>query len=131
MKKLNYTELNEVIKSIKTNKALKINVFRAIKEFLLKHKDEIYKYDKFLFIGDKWIYNPETPKNIQPILKPLFCGFCDTNDDTYHYWLRAKKVLKKYGITYNDYKAFNSVNYFITGDNRLYINDRYYEVTAQ
>ena len=133
MKKLNYTQVNGLIGLVKSQvgKNLKINVFRAIKEFLLKHKEEIYEYNDFYFIGDKWVYNPKTPKEIQPLPnKCLFCGWCDTNDDTYHYWLKDKKVLTEYGITYTDYKSFNSTNWFIVESGKLYINCKYYEKTA-
>lgn len=130
MKKLNYTQVNGLIGLVKiqVGKNLKINVFRAIKEFLLKHKGEIYEYNDLYFIGDKWVYNPKTPKEIQPLPnKCLFCGWSDTNDDTYHYWLKNKKVLTKYGISYEDYKTFDSKNWFITQFNDLYINNKYYK----
>lgn len=131
MKKLNYKQVGELINRVKahTPRNLKINVFRAIKEFLLKHKDEIYLYRDLYFIGDKWIYNPDTPQKIEPLPnRCLFCGWDDTNDDTYHYWLKDKKIMLKYGISYADYRAFNSRNWFIAAGNKLYINNRYFEM---
>ncbi len=140
MKKLKKTEVLGLINEIKQKVSktpngattIKINVFRAIKEFLLKHQNEIYKYQHLYFIEDKWVYDTSTPKKIQPLPnKGLFCGFCDSNDDTYHYWLKNKKHIQKYGITYKDYKNFNSINWFITGDNQLYINHKYYSIKGE
>lgn len=136
MKKLNKTELKDLIKELKTkvNNNFEINVFRAVKEFLIKHIDELYSHSFcgkiFYFIGNKWVYDIDTPKRIQPIPEhesPLFCGFCDSNDDVYHYWLKDKNLLKDYGITYKDYKNFNSINSFVNSNGDLYINGKYYK----
>ena len=137
MRKINGVELKELIKELKQKVGthFKINVFRAVKEFLIKHKKELYAHSfsgkTLYFVGNKWVYDMDTPKSIEPIPKNekmLFCGFSDTNDDTYHYWLKSKRHIKKYGITYEDYKNFNSINWFITQDNKLYINNKYYEL---
>lgn len=131
MKKLNYKQVGDVILQIKENvpTRLKLNVFRAIKEFLLEHKDEICSYDGLYFIGDKGVYNIQTPQQIQPLPgKCLFCGWADSNDDTYHYWLKDKKHLHPYGISYEQYKGFCSRNWFITQDERLYIDGKYYKL---
>lgn len=132
MKKLNYTQINEqIIKSLKNYvpTKLKINVYRAIKEFFIKHRDEIYKYKNLFFVGDKWVYDINDPQEIQPIQKPLFCGWPDSDDDTYHCWLKDKKVFLKYGITYAMYKDFHSLNWFIITENnekKLYIDNKYW-----
>lgn len=132
MTKLNLKEIKELIQFIKNGGKLKVNVFRAVKEFLLKHKDEIYKHHDLYFISDKWVYDANEPKKIQPLPgKQLFCGWTDTNDDTYHYWLNKKKTLIKYGITYNDFKSFDSINWFIDSQNRLYINNKYYKLKGE
>lgn len=129
MKKLNYKQVNELINYIKTQGKLKINVFRAVREFLLKRKNEIYEYENLYFISEKWVYNPNNPQHIEPLpgKSSAFCGWLDSNDDTYHYWLKDKKTLSKYGITYNDYKEFNSINWFIDSNNNLYIDGEYYK----
>lgn len=132
--KLNKTQVKKLIEKIKNNVdngKLKINTFRAIKEFLLKHSEKIYKYKEHLyFVDDRWIYDITTPKEIQPLphTRCLFCGFTDTNDDRYHYWLKDKKVLSQFGINYSMYKNFSSVNWFITSDNKLYIDNKYWDL---
>lgn len=133
MEKLNKTQIKELINTIKEETELQrlpINVFRAIKEFILKRQDHIYKYTNDLyFIGNDWLYNIKDLMNIEPIPendKCLFSGFCIDNDDTYHYWLKSKKTLSLYGITYQDYKNFESTNWFTTCDGMLYINNTYY-----
>lgn len=135
MKKLNKKELGELILQIKAKingYNLKINTFRAIKEFLIKHQNEIYEYNNLYIICNKWIYSPDTPKHFEPLPNTTaFCGFTDYNDDTYHYWLKDKKTLKLYGITYKDYRSFNSINSFITGDGDLYINNKFYKIIEQ
>lgn len=129
---LNKTQTKNLINEIKQNKQIAPNLYRAIKEFLLKYEGKITHYKGTLyFIENKWLYDIKTPKQITPIPfgdKPLFCGFCDDNDDTYHYWLKDKKHLTPYGITYTDYKNFKSINWFITGDKKLYINHNYYNL---
>lgn len=132
MERLNKTQLKKLIEEIKENvktNKLKINTFRAIKEFLKKYDGKIYKYKEDLyFIDNLWIYDIKTPKQIEPLpnTKYLFCGFTDTNDDIWHYWLKDKKILKEFGITYAMYKNFNSINWFITRENDLYINNKYW-----
>lgn len=132
MERLNKTQIKELINTIKVESELQklpINVFRAIKEFILKHQERIYKYTKDLyFIGNDWLYNIKDLMNIEPIPEHedvLFSGFSIYNDDTYHYWLRNKKTLSLYGITYQDYKNFKSINWFTTRDG-IYINNTYY-----
>lgn len=132
METLNKTQLKKLIEEIKENvktNKLKINTFRAIKEFLKKYDGKIHKYKEDLyFIDNLWIYDIKTPKQIEPLPNTncLFCGFTDTNDDIWHYWLKDKKILKEFGITYAMYKNFNSINWFITRENDLYINNKYW-----
>ena len=137
MREINGVELKELIKELKQKVGthFKINVFRAVKEFLIKHKQEIYYhyfYGKVLyFIGNKWVFDIDEPKELAPIPcnnMALFCGFTDTSDDTYHYWLKDKKTLREYGITYEDYKGFKSLNWFKDNSNKLYINNKYYKI---
>jgi hypothetical protein len=131
MEKLNKKQTKNLILLIKNNVdvgKLKINTWRAIKEFLLK-QENIYKYnDTLYFIENKWIYDITKPKEIQPLPNQhcLFCGFTDYNYDRYHYWLQDKKILSMFGITYEMYKNFKSINSFISG-NKLYINNKYWE----
>lgn len=131
MRKLNKKELKELILQIKIkvdNRSFKINTFRAIKEFLIKNQNNIYQYNNLYIIRNTWIYDIENPKHFEPLPNTcVFCGFTDDNDDIYHYWLKDKKILKLYGITYNDYKNFNSINSFINGNGDLYINNKFYK----
>lgn len=131
MERLNKKQVYDLINQIKikvNERDFKINVFRAVKEFLLKYIDEIYIYRAGIYvISDKWLYDIDKPKSVDPMPgKGLFCAFCDSNDDTYHYWLANKKIISKYGITYNDFKNFHSINWFETSDNQLYINNKFY-----
>ena len=138
MQALNKTEVKKLINTIKLksiNQNIKINVFRCIKEFIFQRKNNIYKINDTLYLiynnCDGWIYNIDSLKEIKPLPNNqniLFCGFCDSNDDIYHYWLKDKKYIKKYGINYKDYKNFDSLNWFITHDKKLYINHKYYNI---
>lgn len=133
MQKLNKTQVRKVIEQIKeqVDKNLKINSYREIREFLLKRQDNIYYYrDNIYYIDNRWLYDITTPMKIEPLPNMGgFCGFCDWegNDDTYHRWLRSKKILKQYGITYENYKNFKSTNWFTTNGGQLYINNQYYK----
>lgn len=131
MEQLNKTQVKKVIEQIKQQvgqRKLKVNCYRAIKEFLLKRQDKIYHYrDNIYYIDNRWLYDITTPMEIEPLPNTMgFCGFCEDNDDTYHYWLKSKKVLEQYGITYEQFRSFESINWFITNDNKLYINHRYW-----
>ena len=133
MQKLNKTQVKKVIEQIKeqVDKNLKINSYREIREFLLKRQDNIYYYrDNIYYIDNRWLYDITTPMKIEPLPNMGgFCGFCDWegNGDTYHRWLRSKKILKQYGITYENYKNFKSTNWFTTNGGQLYINNQYYK----
>ena len=133
MQKLNKTQVKKVIEQIKeqVDKNLKINSYREIREFLLKRQDNIYYYrDNIYYIDNRWLYDITTPMKIEPLPNMGgFCGFCDWEDngDTYHRWLRSKKILKQYGITYENYKNFKSTNWFTTNGGQLYINNQYYK----
>lgn len=131
MNKLNKTKVKQLILLIKkkvNERDFKINTFRAIKEFLTKNQNEIYEYNNLYIIRNTWIYDLETPKHFEPLPNTMaFCGFTDDNDDRYHYYLQDKKILKLYGITYKDYKNFNSINSFINNNGDLYINNKFYK----
>lgn len=131
MKKLNKTQVKKVIEQIKKQVEqgkLRVNCYRAIKEFLLKRQDKIYHYrDNIYLIDNRWLYDITTPMNIEPLPNTMgFCGFWEGNDDTYHYWLQSKKELVQYGITYEQFKNFKSINWF-TMNGQLYINNQYYK----